>query len=446
MSSQPLPPLQPITRNDEAAILKLNNRNARELSWLEPERLSFLLGQAFHACHVGESEAFLITFDQDADYDSPNFLWFRQRYPRFVYIDRVVVDERARGRGHARRLYEDLFERATEAGHDTIVCEVNADPPNPQSDAFHERLGFHEVGAAEIHGGAKTVRYFARKLESGEAIPSLKPSRNISRLIEIMAALRAPVGGCPWDVEQTFSTIAPYTIEEAYEVADAIQRGDFDDLREELGDLLLQVVYHARMAEEEGKFAFPDVVEAITTKMIRRHPHVFGDDQARSAGMAKGMWEKIKSAEKAEKRAARLASGLDPEDNGKGFLDSVPLALPALTRALKLQEKAARIGFDWGEAEPILDKIEEEIGELRAAMAKGDSASIRDEFGDMLFAFVNLGRHLGADSEAALAGTNDKFRNRFHYIEKVLDEQGKSLEAATLDEMEEIWQQAKSKV
>jgi ATP diphosphatase len=200
------------------------------------------------------------------------------------------------------------------------------------------------------------------------------------------------------------------------------------------------------MAEEEGKFAFPDVVEAITTKMIRRHPHVFGDDQARSAGMAKGMWEKIKSAEKAEKRAARLASGLDPEDNGKGFLDSVPLALPALTRALKLQEKAARVGFDWGEAEPILDKIEEEIGELRAAMAKGDSASMRDEFGDMLFAFVNLGRHLGADSEAALSGTNDKFRNRFHYIEKVLDEQGKSLEAATLDEMEDIWQQAKSKV
>src|SRR5690606_20884494 len=160
------------------------NLHARELSWLEPERLSFLLGQAFHACHVGESEAFLITFDQDADYDSPNFLWFRQRYARFIYIDRVVVDERARGRGHARRLYEDLFKRAAEAGHDTIVCEVNADPPNPQSDAFHERLGFHEVGAAEIHGGAKTVRYFAGNLERGEAIPSLKPSQNISRPIE----------------------------------------------------------------------------------------------------------------------------------------------------------------------------------------------------------------------------------------------------------------------
>ena len=187
----------------------------------------------------------------------------------------------------------------------------------------------------------------------------MKPSRDISRLLEIMAALRTPGTGCPWDVEQTFSTIVPYTIEEAYEVADAIQRGDLDDLREELGDLLLQVVFHARMAEEADEFAFGDVVEAITTKMIRRHPHVFGDEAARGAGMAKGMWEKIKAEEKAEKRAARLARGLDPEDHGKGFLDGVPLTLPALTRALKLQEKAARVGFDWSEAAPILDKIEE---------------------------------------------------------------------------------------
>lgn len=445
MSSQP-PPIEPVKEKDEAAILKLNNLHAEELSWLEPKRLSFLLDQAFHARRIGEAEAFLMTFDQDADYDSPNFLWFRRRYPRFVYVDRVVVDEKARGRGHARRLYENLFERAARAGHDTVVCEVNAEPPNPASYAFHERLGFREVGEAAIHGGAKTVRYFARKLDTGKAIPSLTPSRDISRLIEIMAALRASVGGCPWDVEQNFSTIAPYTIEEAYEVADAIQRGDFDDLREELGDLLLQVVYHARMAEEEGEFAFPDVVEAITTKMIRRHPHVFGDDKARSAGMAKGMWEKIKAEEKAEKLAARLARGRDPEDNGKGFLDSVPLALPALTRALKLQQKAARVGFDWGEARPILDKIEEETGELREAIAKGETGAIKDEFGDMLFALVNLGRHLGLDSEAALAGTNEKFRNRFHHIERVLEEQGQSLEAATLDEMEELWQQAKGKV
>ncbi len=198
----------------------------------------------------------------------------------------------------------------------------------------------------------------------------MKPSKDISRLLEIMAALRTPVTGCPWDVEQTFETIAPYTLEEAYEVADAIQRGDLDDLRDELGDLLLQVVFHARMAEEQGEFGFGDVVEAITRKMIRRHPHVFGDDDARGAGMAKGMWNRIKAEEKAEKREARLARGLDPEDNGAGYLDSVPVALPALTRALKLQEKAAHVGFDWKHAKPILDKIEEEIGELREAMEK----------------------------------------------------------------------------
>ena len=272
----------------------------------------------------------------------------------------------------------------------------------------------------------------------------MKPSKDIARLIEIMAALRAPDTGCPWDVEQSFATIAPYTIEEAYEVADAIQRGDFEDLREELGDLLLQVVYHTRMAEEIGEFAFPDVVEAITTKMIRRHPHVFGDDEARTAGMAKGMWEKIKAEEKAEKRAARLARGAEPEDNGKGYLDSVPLALPALTRALKLQEKAARVGFDWGEAAPILDKIEEEIGELREALQQGEAASIKDEFGDTLFALVNLGRHLGLDSEAALTGTNEKFRSRFHHVQQALESSGHSLDAASLEEMEALWQQAKS--
>ena len=272
----------------------------------------------------------------------------------------------------------------------------------------------------------------------------MKPSKDISRLIEIMAALRAPNTGCPWDIDQNFATIAPYTIEEAYEVADAIARGDLDDLREELGDLLLQVVYHAQMAEEIGEFAFGDVVEAITTKMIRRHPHVFGDEKARSAGMAKGMWEKIKATEKAEKRDARLARGLDPEDHGKGYLDSVPVALPALTRALKLQEKAARVGFDWSEAAPILDKIEEEIGELREALATGDAAPIKDEFGDMLFAVVNLGRHLKLDSEAALSGTNEKFRSRFHYVEQALAASGGSLEKATLDEMEALWQQAKS--
>src|SRR5690349_2610848 len=271
----------------------------------------------------------------------------------------------------------------------------------------------------------------------------MKPSRDIYRLIEIMAALRDPTDGCPWDVEQTFSTIAPYTIEEAYEVGDAIARGDMDDLREELGDLLLQVVYHAQMAEEAQEFAFGDVVLAITEKMIRRHPHVFGDEKARSAGMAKGMWEKIKAEEKALKREARVSRGLDPEEHGEGFLDGVPVALPALTRALKLQEKAARVGFDWAEPGPILDKIEEEIGELREAMAKGDQASIKDEFGDVLFALVNLGRHLKVDSEAALSGTNEKFRSRFHHVERTLNASGRTLDASSLDEMEELWQQAK---
>jgi ATP diphosphatase len=272
----------------------------------------------------------------------------------------------------------------------------------------------------------------------------MKPSRDISRLIEIMAALRDRETGCPWDIEQDFASIAPYTIEEAYEVADAIARKDMDDLRDELGDLLLQVVYHAQMAKESDEFAFEDVVQAVTEKMIRRHPHVFGDEKARSAGMAKGMWENIKAEEKALKRASRVEQGLDPEDHGGGYLDGVAVALPALTRALKLQEKAARVGFDWQDAAPIIDKIEEEIGEFREAMSRGDEASMKDEFGDMLFALVNLGRHLKIDSEAALSGTNEKFRSRFHSVERALTASGRSLEQATLDEMEELWQRAKS--
>lgn len=272
----------------------------------------------------------------------------------------------------------------------------------------------------------------------------MEASRDISRLIEIMAALRTPGTGCPWDLEQNFATIAPYTLEEAHEVADAIARGDLDDLRDELGDLLLQVVFHARMAEEARKFSFGDVVEAITRKMIRRHPHVFGDAEARAAGSAKGMWDRIKAEEKAEKRAARLARGLDPEDHGKGFLDGVPVAHTALTRALKLQEKAAKVGFDWKEAAPILDKIEEEIGELRQAIAEQQQAAIANEFGDLLFAIVNFGRHIGVDPETALRGTNEKFRRRFHFVEAALREGGRSLDEAELDEMEALWQRAKA--
>jgi ATP diphosphatase len=271
----------------------------------------------------------------------------------------------------------------------------------------------------------------------------MQSSKDINRLIEIMAALRTPGTGCPWDLEQDFSTIAPYTLEEAYEVADAIARDDLDDLREELGDLLLQVVYHAHIAEEAGEFDFGDVVEAITKKMIRRHPHVFGDEAARSAGMAKGMWEKVKAEEKAEKRAARMEGGERPEENGAGFLDGIPIALPALSRALKLQQRAALVGFDWKEARPILDKIAEELDELRDAMDQAGQEEVADEFGDVLFALVNFGRHLGLDPETALRRTNDKFRSRFHFVERGLEATGRSLEQASLDEMEALWQQAK---
>ena len=214
-------------------------------------------------------------------------------------------------------------------------------------------------------------------------------------------------------------------------------------MRDELGDLLLQVVFHAQMAREQGAFDFGGVVEAITEKMIRRHPHVFGDDQARGAGMAKGMWEKIKAEEKAAKRRpARQGAG--SEDHGKGYLDGVPVALPALTRALKLQEKAARVGFDWKDAKPILDKIEEEIAELREAIDSDDRAAVEDEFGDVLFALVNFGRHLKIDPEKAVRGTNEKFRTRLHAVERALEEAGSSLEAASLDEMEALWQRAKA--
>ncbi len=272
----------------------------------------------------------------------------------------------------------------------------------------------------------------------------MTPSRDIRRLLEIMAALRAPGTGCPWDLEQNFETIAPYTLEEAYEVADAIARRDLVDLRDELGDLLLQVVYHARMAEEQGVFDFGAVVEAITAKMIRRHPHVFGDAQARAAGMAKGFWDAVKAGEKAERRAARTARGLPAEDHGDGWLDGVPVAVPALSRALKLQDKAAEVGFDWPSAAPVLDKIAEEIAELKEAAGSADRAALSDEFGDLLFAVVNLGRHWKIDAETALNGTNAKFRRRFGFVERRLAQAGRSLGEASLADMEELWQQAKA--
>lgn len=270
----------------------------------------------------------------------------------------------------------------------------------------------------------------------------MQPSKDISRLIEIMAALRDPQTGCPWDIKQDFASIRPYTIEEAYEVADAIERGDMVDLCEELGDLLLQVVYHAQMAEEAGDFAFGDVVHAITHKMIRRHPHVFAVSDANDADAVKIQWDEIKAEEKRERANRRSAAGYTEDETG--LLASVQRSFPALTEAIKIQEKAAKVGFDWSEPEPILDKIEEEIGELRQALADGNKKAVADELGDLLFAVVNIGRHVKADPEMALRGTNEKFRRRFGYIEKTLEENGEDIDAATLERMEELWLAAKA--
>lgn len=271
----------------------------------------------------------------------------------------------------------------------------------------------------------------------------MEPSRDIARLLEIMAALRTPGSGCPWDVEQTFATIAPYTIEEAYEVADAIARADMGDLKDELGDLLLQVVFHARMAEEDGAFAFPDVVEAITRKLVRRHPHVFGAARDLSPDEVKGLWSRIKAEEKAGRAQARAASGLAPETADAGALGGVPLPLPALTRALKLQEKASRVGFDWNDARQVLAKIREETDEVAEALDQGGIAAIQDEIGDLLFAMVNLARHAAVDPEAALRGANDKFVRRFGHVERELAAAGRAPAEASLDEMEALWQAAK---
>jgi MazG family protein len=257
----------------------------------------------------------------------------------------------------------------------------------------------------------------------------------IEKLIAIMAQLRAPEGGCPWDTEQNFATIAPYTIEEAYEVADAIRQGDRTALKDELGDLLFQVVFHARMAEEENSFAFDDVVEAICDKMVRRHPHVFGDAEFRTEAEQTVAWEKQKAAERAE--AGRNES--------TSALDGVALALPALMRAEKLQKRAARIGFDWPETEPVFDKIGEEVAEIRAVIADGSSPdALTDEVGDLLFACVNLARHLKIDPEVALRHGNEKFDRRFRHVETSLREAGKSPQDCSIDELEEQWEAAKA--
>ncbi len=270
----------------------------------------------------------------------------------------------------------------------------------------------------------------------------MKASGDIADLLAIMARLRSPDGGCPWDIEQDFASIAPYTIEEAYEVADAIQRGDFSDLKDELGDLLLQVVFHAQMAQERGLFAFGDVVEAICAKLLRRHPHVFSDVTNLSPDQVKALWGDIKRQEKADRAAARAEAGLPAEPVG-GVLSGVPEAMPALTRAVKLQEKASKVGFDWNDARLVLAKIREEGDELEREIEAGRMDAIRDEIGDLFFALANLSRHAGADPEAALRGTNEKFRRRFAHIEARLATKGARPEDSTLAEMDALWDEAK---
>ncbi|GAA0869880.1 nucleoside triphosphate pyrophosphohydrolase [Brevundimonas basaltis] len=257
------------------------------------------------------------------------------------------------------------------------------------------------------------------------------PTSPIDRLNAIMARLRDPVGGCPWDVEQTFQTIAPYTLEEAYEVADAIERGDWDELRSELGDLLFQVVFHARMAEEQGLFGFDDVANAIADKLERRHPHVFGDEAAKPDSAAqKARWEDIKAAER---------KGKDQH----GVLDDVPVGLPALARAAKLTKRAARVGFDWPSTDEVFDKFVEEVAELRAEIAAGDLDKAREEIGDLLFVMANLARKLGVEPEDALRRTNAKFVRRFAFIEAELAKDGRTPEQSDLAEMDGLWNAAK---
>ena len=268
----------------------------------------------------------------------------------------------------------------------------------------------------------------------------MTPSRDIARLIEIMAALREPGTGCPWDLEQTFETIAPYTIEEAYEVADAIQRGDLLDLKEELGDLLLQVVYHSRMAEERDAFAFGDVVEGVTRKLIRRHPHVFGEARDLAPDAVARLWDSIKAEEKAERAAARG----DHAAPAPSMMDGVAAALPGLTRAVKLQAKVATVGFDWDDVSLVVGKVREEMDEVAEAVSSGDKDAMEDEIGDLLCAVANLARHVGVDPEAAVRRSNAKFERRFRSIEQELAKLGKTPADSDLDEMDELWNRAKA--
>ncbi|MBL8556334.1 MAG: nucleoside triphosphate pyrophosphohydrolase [Phenylobacterium sp.] len=257
--------------------------------------------------------------------------------------------------------------------------------------------------------------------------------RPIDRLLAIMARLRDRQDGCEWDLEQTFATIAPYTVEEAYEVADAIERGDLEDLKDELGDLLLQVVFHSRMAEEQGAFAFDDVARAINDKMVRRHPHVFGDERYESLEHQKAGWEELKAAERADKGGQA------------SLLDDVPVGLPGLTRAVKLSKRAAKVGFVWPTVQDVVKKLHEEVGEMLAEIEAGDMEKARNEIGDVLFVVANLARTLDVDPEDAVRYTNAKFMRRFKYVEAELAKRGRTPDQSDLAEMDALWEEVKAR-
>jgi nucleoside triphosphate diphosphatase len=269
-------------------------------------------------------------------------------------------------------------------------------------------------------------------------------TNDITRLLDIMKSLRTPQTGCPWDLDQNFESIAPYTIEEAFEVVDAIERGDMIDLKEELGDLLLQVVFHSRLAEEAAYFSFQDVVDAICTKLIRRHPHVFGEAKDLTPIEVKALWNKIKAEEKAEKLQARLIAGIPSKSQVPSLLDGIPEVLPALTRAHKLQAKASQVGFDWNDPTLVLKKIREELAEVEEAINGGEQEAISEEIGDLLFSVVNLARHNTTDPEQSLRFTNSKFMRRFRYIEDELRKINQTPERSTLAEMDRLWNEARS--
>lgn len=266
----------------------------------------------------------------------------------------------------------------------------------------------------------------------------MSKSKDISRLLEILRDLRTPDTGCPWDLKQTHQSISHYAIEEAYEFVDAAERNDDDDMRDELGDMLLQVVFHARIAEEDGRFDFGDVVESISDKMIRRHPYVFGTEEEKARGSYPGLWDEIKAAEKA-------AKGIEDDERVISALDGVPVGMSAVTRCVKLQKKAAKVGFDWAEVAPVFDKVREELDELQdEVVEETEFEKIEEEFGDLLFCVINLGRKLGIDPETAMRKANNKFVRRFSGVEALFRDEGRDIDGSTLEEMDEKWNLVKA--